>query len=243
MLDKPKERHAKINFVNTFGSPAVGLPSGAAPVTFVRDTQGNIRAYVDDIASIGGGGPGYAGVIPVTPPDFADFSTNGSAPAGQVTEHDPGRYSAIQLQSNETSQTWYRTIPSTPYAIRCAVSVAGNAVVGSQFVLDQLDSSLVVVRQTRLIFVGATWRIRISTNAVDLLTFDTGLTEKYSGAFYLKIVDDGSTWFFQFSPNGGWTWRTLFSEARGSTVANYGFRATSIILDAFGCVIWTLSVT
>jgi len=42
----PKDRHAKVNF-NNWGSPPVGLPGGASPVTFVKDTQGNIQAYAE----------------------------------------------------------------------------------------------------------------------------------------------------------------------------------------------------
>ena len=53
MVKRPKDRHAKVNF-NNWGSPPVGLPEDASPVTFVRDTQGNIRAYAEAVAGPAG---------------------------------------------------------------------------------------------------------------------------------------------------------------------------------------------
>lgn len=62
MREKPKERHAKINFQN-YGSPPIGLPAGTNPVTFVRDSQGNISAYVDEDSGVGGGVGGGGSVV------------------------------------------------------------------------------------------------------------------------------------------------------------------------------------
>lgn len=189
----------------------------------------------------GAGGPGMSGVLDVDPPDFSDYSTFGSAPSGQVTAHEAGRFSTIQLGSNESSQTWYKAIPAAPYEILCAVSISGTAA-GSQFVLDWLDNTPAVIRQMRLIVIGTTWQFRISSGVADLTTFNTGLNLQYTMPFYMRLLDDNTNWYFQFSTNGGLTWRTVRSETRntGGTATQWGFRATSVTGDNSGSVIWTL---
>ncbi len=50
MSDHPRSRAAKTNFKND-----ADIPDGATPVTFQRDAQGNISAYLDAAAFAGSG--------------------------------------------------------------------------------------------------------------------------------------------------------------------------------------------
>lgn len=50
MREKPKERHAKINFLNPSSPPTE--PEGYTGVTFVRDALGNIRAMVPEAGGL-----------------------------------------------------------------------------------------------------------------------------------------------------------------------------------------------
>lgn len=119
MREKPKERHAKINFQN-YGSPPVGLPAGTSPVTFTRDAVGNISAYVD---SDGGAGsseselwaaPATADAFDeeFTSPSLANFTVYDSdgtttiTPSGSIDPYASFSGAAVRVQANTYRRSW-----------------------------------------------------------------------------------------------------------------------------------------
>lgn len=117
MREKRKERHAKINFQG-YGSPPVGLPAGSYPVTFDRDSLGNIRAYVDiDVAAASL--PDY--LYPSTQVPTVASLTAINQSTGTAVDSDAGIYMKHLTTSTDYIFALVQTAPATPWTFTVAI--------------------------------------------------------------------------------------------------------------------------
>lgn len=242
------------NPMTTPGDLIKGGSAGAAQRLAIGST-GQVLTVVSGApawaaASSGGssGGPGMAGALTVSPPDPATFTLSGSNPAGTTTNYVSGSNFSIVLPAGSVnSAKYYKTLPSSPWTIYCAVSVGGDATQSNDFNLGLYDSSQARVRGLRLTMItGGAWRWGLSSASGDLTT-QTGMGQWYQAIpYFMRIKNDGTNVTYSWSFDGGNSWYKWYSEAISniSSAVSYGFNSGNVSsTQTFGATIWTLYTT
>lgn len=221
MREKPKERHAKINFQN-YGSPPVGLPDGTSPVTFVRDSRGNISAYTDTASGDGGGSSDLYSAGIDDPPasagslddEFNDtsFDTGRWTDLNNVdfTKSQNGRVLNLHAPNSvvaERIQGITQTCPSTPWEVTAKIAwslfPAGTGFYKFGLLVYETSSG-------RVITINLTWQgtsaVAYQVNTFNSVSSHNGIQETFvwpdAPWTYMRIKDDGSNLIFSISING-----------------------------------------